>query len=153
MTHAESVIRFRWQLTCGLSLVLACGGGGKPGQSLIGGGGTSGQGGLGEAGTTGELKSNPEVDPGVGPDFPIGDGGSGGSTEPVVVEQNLIAFRLEPDNQVLKVQLGEAGTLDYHAYGRFASDPDTEVELTDRTVSTFPTTISSAVSPPMAATR
>ena len=123
-------------MTCSLSLALACGSSGKPGQSLIGAGGTSsqgGEGGLGAAGTTGELRSNPDVGPDFGPDVG-GDGGTGGSSEPAVVEQNLIAFRLEPANQVLKVQLGQAGTLDYRAYGRFASDPDTEVELTERTV-------------------
>ena len=137
MTHAESVGRFRWHLTCGLSLVLGCGGGGKPGQNLIGAAGASGEGGaggLGAAGTTGELRSNPDLGPDFGPDVSGGNGGSAGSTEPVVAEQNLIAFRLEPDNEVLKVQLGQAGTLDYRAYGRFASDPDTEVELTERTV-------------------
>ena len=60
--------------------------------------------------------------------------GGDDSSPPAVVEQNLIALRIEPADQLLKVQLGQAGTLDYHAYGRFASAPDTEVELTERTV-------------------
>jgi hypothetical protein len=114
-------------------LVIGCGSSAKPGQSLIaaGGSGPDGAGGSGLAagGSAGELLSNGNF----GPDFESSMGGDGPS-EPAIVEQNLIALRIEPADQLLKVQLGQAATLDYHAYGRFASDPDSEVELTERTV-------------------
>jgi hypothetical protein len=61
------------------------------------------------------------------------DAGVGGSDQEYV-EQNLIELRVEPSDALLNVALGQTEQLEYRAFGRFAADPGTEVELTDRTV-------------------
>jgi hypothetical protein len=114
--------------------LLACGG--DPGEdpALIGGGSGGDAGAAGTGGGAGGNGGTAPIGGGAGGTFPIegGAGGSGGSVS--YVEQNLIEFRVEPADVVLNVQLGQAEELEYRAYGRYADDPDTEVELTERTV-------------------
>lgn len=98
---------------------------------VIGGGGSSsgGAAGDGQGGLPGVL---PPGTGGLLPNqFPIDSGSAGGAP---AVEQNLIALRIEPVDATLVVARGETATLEYRAYGRFANDPDTEVDLTERTV-------------------
>jgi hypothetical protein len=114
-------------------LILACGSD-SDGPSLIGVGGEGGANAGGGSGGTGTgTGGNVSNNGGSAPIFPIGDGGTGG-TEPTYQEQNLIEFRVAPADVVLQVALGQSEEIEYRAFGRFASDPQTEVELTERTV-------------------
>jgi hypothetical protein len=67
-------------------------------------------------------------------DFPVNQAGSAGTGSDDYVEQNLIELRVEPADALLRVPIGESRTLAYKAYGRFAAEPEVEVELTERTV-------------------
>jgi hypothetical protein len=96
---------------------------GEAGASAGGASGSNGE--NPSAGSTGGLGFN---------EFPIEQGGSAGSSNEEYVEQNLIALRVDPADATLSVPIGEARTLEYKAYGRFAGEPDVEVELTERTV-------------------
>lgn len=60
------------------------------------------------------------------------DGGNGSTGEPT--EQNLVAFRIEPESVLMHVAPGESAQVEYRAFGRFASAPEVEVELTERTI-------------------
>src|SRR5688572_12982404 len=122
-------MRRRWGLLLGVSACAwACG-------SDSGGDGAGGSG-DGQAGGGG-LGNEPPVlhgNAGSGFEFPMG-GGSGGTTgEQPPAEQNLIALRIEPADAALSVALGQTASLEYRAYGRLATAPDTEIELTERTV-------------------
>lgn len=123
--------RSRLGLASCIAFALACGGGSGSGSLIDGNGGSSdGEGGSSGAGTGG---TDPSL-AGMGPLFPVPEGGSGGTTSTEFVEQNLIEFRVEPADATLNVALGASAELAYRAFGRFDSDPTTEVELTSRTV-------------------
>ncbi len=98
-------------------------------------GGSRGSGGSdgGEAGAGGSV-DGPILHGSAGTGFEFPTGGSGGSGGELPQEQNLIALRIEPADAALSVGLGETASLEYRAYGRLASAPDTEIELTERTV-------------------
>lgn len=110
-------------LCAGACLILACGSGGPHtgGEGNAGGGGQGGSSGFpsGVGGTHIFTNAGSE------------NGGSGGAA---AEEQNLVAFRVEPEAAVLEVAPGESRELVYRAFGRFETAPDVEVELTDRTV-------------------
>ncbi|MET0411057.1 MAG: hypothetical protein ABW217_07160, partial [Polyangiaceae bacterium] len=126
------MIRSRLAFVIGLvSCAWACSGDPEKGATVDDGEG-NGESGAGGSGS-GEVPP-PNGTGGLGfNDFPIGDGGTGG-TSAEYVEQNLIELRIEPADAELDVPLGESRTLAYKAYGRYAADPDVEVELTERTV-------------------
>lgn len=117
-------------------MALGCGGSPGEDESLLSGGqGGSSSGGSGGTGTGPGGGGAPVLSNGNGeglfPWEPAGAGGTGGAE---YEEQNLVELRIEPADAVLEVTLGESKQLEYRAFGRFASDPSTEVELTERTV-------------------
>jgi hypothetical protein len=121
------MIRSRFAFVVGLvSCAWACSGDPEQGATIGDGGTGNGDSGAGGAGN-GEVPP-PNGTGGLGfNDFPIGDGGTGGSENTEYVEQNLIELRIEPLDAELEVPLGESRTLAYKAYGRYAVDPDVEV--------------------------
>src|SRR5690349_4180368 len=121
----RSRLRSRVGLAFCLGTVLACGddGAGDDG-ALIGGGGEAGAGaGGGGASGNGGSGGMPSIG-GTGGTLNIDVGGSGGTGEPTYVEQNLIEFRVEPEDVVLNVALGESQQLEYRAFGRYAAEPN-----------------------------
>src|SRR3954452_5375388 len=114
-------------------LVLGCGSGADDPGAHVGAGGA---GASGAGGSEANAGASGAPTPGTGGSgmFPIGDGGTGGTGEQNAVEQNLVSFRIEPENAVLSVALGQSQALEYHAFGAYASDPSTELDLTERTV-------------------
>ncbi|MEY4547923.1 MAG: hypothetical protein RL685_4118, partial [Pseudomonadota bacterium] len=120
-------MRRPWGLLLGVSACAwACG-------SNPGGGGDGGDGPSGEGGSLGTGGPVLLGGAGTGFEFPT-EGGSGGTGSEIPVEQNLVALRIEPADAVLVVGVGETVSRAYRAYGRLASAPDTEIELTERTV-------------------
>jgi hypothetical protein len=112
----------RRKIGVALSVALVCGCGGDPEKgSQLGSGSANGSGNSGgAAGSDG----NP---------FAGGDAGFG-ANDGSAIDRQVIALRIEPADAVLDVSLGQAGTLEYKAFARLASDPDNEIELTNRTV-------------------
>jgi hypothetical protein len=117
-------------LGLGSWFLIACGGNAPTG-ALIGAGGSAGQnaGGAAGAGLGGETAS------GSGGTYIFTDhwenGGAGGAP---AVEQNLVEFRIEPDEAVIQLVPGASQQIEYRAFGKFEGAPDVEVELTDRSV-------------------
>ncbi|HKO90154.1 MAG TPA: hypothetical protein VJU61_03315, partial [Polyangiaceae bacterium] len=60
---------------------------------------------------------------------PDGAGGSGPARE-----QNLVSLRIEPVDAVLEVPRGQSRELPFRALGRLEGAPDTEIDITARTV-------------------
>src|SRR5262245_39404258 len=127
------MIRSRICGACWLVLAFGCGDAPGPEERLIGGAGGAGAGGGGAPPTQGGAGGSPSLG-GSGGFFPIGDDAGVGGRPQEYVEQNLIEFRIEPADALLAVALGHAEQLEYRAFGRYAADPDNEVELTERTV-------------------
>ncbi|HTV17545.1 MAG TPA: hypothetical protein VMG12_02710, partial [Polyangiaceae bacterium] len=96
-----------------------------------GGSGAIGSGGTESGPSTGGAPVLSDAD--AGGFFPVENGGAGGS-DVQYQEQNLVEFRIEPADATLDVGLGEAKELVFRTFGRFESDPSTEVELTERSV-------------------
>ena len=118
----------------GLLVALGCGSSSREGESWVGGGQGGSNAGGGTSGSgpgAGGVPVLSQAD--AGGLFPMDDGGTGGS-DTQYQEQNLVEMRIEPADAVLAVALGESKQLAYRAFGRFASDPSSEVELTERTV-------------------
>jgi hypothetical protein len=59
--------------------------------------------------------------------------GIGGDNESAPVEQNLVSFRIEPEDALLEVVLGETVTQTYRAFGVIEGE-DEERDITERTV-------------------
>src|SRR6187549_3541298 len=125
----RSRVKVAWLLVA----LLGCGGSPED-ESLVGGGGEAGAGGPSGGAPSGGASGAPTIGgSSSGGTFPMPEGGSGGGA-PEYEEQNLIELRIEPAEALLAVALGESEELDYRAFGRFATRPDEEVEITDRTV-------------------
>lgn len=110
--------------TLALCLGFGCGSGGPSASGPAQGGSDSG-------GSSGGGAAGDSVGAGGGYVFTNGGSGSGGADSG---EQNLIAFRVEPEAALVYLAPGESTQIEYRAFGRFTTDPDVEVELTERTV-------------------
>src|SRR5262245_3355164 len=129
------MVRSRVKVAWLLAVLLGCSGSTEDESLVAGNGGEAGEGGAGNGGASdGGSSGAPTVGGNSsGGTFPIPEGGSGGGgTE--YEEQNLVELRIEPAEALLAVSIGQAEELDYRAFGRFASNPDEEVEITERTV-------------------
>jgi hypothetical protein len=114
-------------------LVIGCGGSGD-GPSLVSRGGAAGGHDTAGGGAAGAGASSAQWN-GIGGAYIFTDnfdyGGAGGAP---AAEENLVAFRVEPSEALLQVSPGASKELAFHAFGKFASAPNVEVELTERSV-------------------
>jgi hypothetical protein len=130
------MVRSRLKVAWSALIALGCGGNSGEEGSWIGegNGGSTSDGRGGGSGSIAGAGGAPVLSVGDGKGLFPDDTWSAGGAPPRVEEQNLVEFRVEPVDAQLDVALGTFTALEYRAFGRFASDPATEVELTERTV-------------------